>query len=268
MTEPHVSPQIPPSPSASPEPPRKRPRTSERELGPSPSPHHISSISSSQGEASGMSPSPATVDFSSSSHMPYTGSGSSYLGASTGRQVSATDAVRFTSGAACARAETACVTRQGGSFPDEAASDDRSGARRTPDGMKAGGLKGKGTERPSAPETQDTEMVWQPEGTFSIVCRCSGTAGSSCQCTHEAGGATSSAMAVLYPRHGEQADHGEDEDEDAPVRDGEFYIDSADCVIRVEDTLFRVSGALLSSCWFPPPAAPHSKIRTSHGATL
>ncbi|TBU31806.1 hypothetical protein BD311DRAFT_76344 [Dichomitus squalens] len=31
------------------------------------------------------------------------------------------------------------------------------------------------------------------------------------------------------------------------VRDGEFYINSADCVIRVEDTLFRVSVALLSS---------------------
>ncbi|TFK87481.1 hypothetical protein K466DRAFT_586332 [Polyporus arcularius HHB13444] len=139
----------------------------------------------------GPSPSPHQISSPSSSQGEASGSGSSYLGASTGRQ--------------------------GGSFPDEAASDDRSGVRRTPDGMKAGGLKGKGTERPSAPETQDTEMVWQPEG-----------------------GATSSAMAVLYPRHGEQADHGEDEDEDAPVRDGEFYIDSADCVIRVEDTLFRV----------------------------
>ena len=49
---------------------------------------------------------------------------------------------------------------------------------------------------------------------------------------------------------------GEDDEEDAPVRDGDFYIDGADCVIRVEDTLFRVSGALLSPRWLPlPPAA-------------
>ena len=29
--------------------------------------------------------------------------------------------------------------------------------------------------------------------------------------------------------------------EEATVRDGEFYIDGADCVIRVDNTLFRVS---------------------------
>ncbi|RPD62269.1 hypothetical protein L226DRAFT_568929 [Lentinus tigrinus ALCF2SS1-7] len=43
-------------------------------------------------------------------------------------------------------------------------------------------------------------------------------------------------MAVVSPRYEEQAG----DEEDAPGRDGEYYIDSADCVIRVEDTLFRV----------------------------
>ena len=34
---------------------------------------------------------------------------------------------------------------------------------------------------------------------------------------------------------------GQDRMEEPTVRDGEFYIDNADCVIRVDNTLFRVS---------------------------
>ena len=36
--------------------------------------------------------------------------------------------------------------------------------------------------------------------------------------------------------------------EELTVRDGEFYIGGADCVIRVEDTLFRVNLAAQSDC--------------------
>lgn len=124
--------------------------------------------------------------------------------------------------------------------------------------MKASWWKFEG--RPTIPSItphppQDGEMVWQREGASPI--RCPGTAGSSCPHTHEAGGATRPGSAVISPRHKEQlAADGEDDEEDAPVRDGDFYIDGADCVIRVEDTLFRVSGALLSPRWLPlPPAA-------------
>lgn len=39
----------------------------------------------------------------------------------------------------------------------------------------------------------------------------------------------------------------QDRMEEPAVHDGEFYIDSADCVIRVDNTLFRVSAMLLSA---------------------
>ncbi|KAI0700363.1 hypothetical protein C8T65DRAFT_657830 [Cerioporus squamosus] len=159
--------------SAVAEPPRKRQRTTERDLGPSSSPGQVASSPSSPGAASG--------------------SGTSFLSASSG---------------------------QSGSYPDEVVSDDRSGVPRTPDAIQGGGLKGKGKMESFAPATQDGEMIWQSEGY---------------------GGATIPGMALVYPRHEEQADHrGGDDDDDVSVRDGEFYIDSADCVIRVEDTLFRV----------------------------
>lgn len=55
--------------------------------------------------------------------------------------------------------------------------------------------------------------------------------------------------------HGPTREGGCDVVEEPTVRDGEFYIDGADCVIRVDDTLFKVNLALnlmayptLSSC--------------------
>ena len=36
--------------------------------------------------------------------------------------------------------------------------------------------------------------------------------------------------------------------EELVVRDGQFYIYSADCVIRVDNTLFRVSDTAYSTC--------------------
>lgn len=36
--------------------------------------------------------------------------------------------------------------------------------------------------------------------------------------------------------------------EEMTVRDGEFYIDSADCVIQVDNTVFRVSATHLCAC--------------------
>lgn len=42
--------------------------------------------------------------------------------------------------------------------------------------------------------------------------------------------------------------------EEPVVRDGEYYIDSADCVILVENTLFKVSDA--NSCTVLPPRRP------------
>ena len=45
------------------------------------------------------------------------------------------------------------------------------------------------------------------------------------------------------------------------VRDGEFYIDSADCVIRVDNTLFSVSVMLLMWLLIPRPST--SPLRSS-----
>lgn len=54
--------------------------------------------------------------------------------------------------------------------------------------------------------------------------------------THAAGGArVTSSLDVGSPSAGEV--------ESTLARDEDFYINGADCVIRVEDTLFRVSGA-------------------------
>ena len=81
--------------------------------------------------------------------------------------------------------------------------------------------------------------VWQREGTSPIDRRSDGSESGRRDHTHAAGGAEfTSCMDVdgsLAPSHGKR--------EVVPVRDSEFYIDHADCVIRVEDTLFRVSGA-------------------------
>ena len=46
-----------------------------------------------------------------------------------------------------------------------------------------------------------------------------------------------------FPARGE----GQDCVEGSAERDGEFYIDGADCVIRVDNTLFRVSVILRAS---------------------
>ena len=59
--------------------------------------------------------------------------------------------------------------------------------------------------------------------------------------THAAGGArVTSSLDIGSPSGEPSAAAGV---ESTPARDEEFYINGADCVIRVEDTLFRVSGA-------------------------
>ena len=126
-------------------------------------------------------------------------------------------------------------------------------------GMKGGG-KGKARDGMTAPGTSQQsetgEMDWEADGAYDH--RSHGTEVGRCEQIHAAGGAGSIAK---LPRPPPAAD-----DADAPVRDGEFYIDSADCVIRVDNTLFRVSGA----CFSPtrrtslrsssPPCAPHSSL--------
>lgn len=46
--------------------------------------------------------------------------------------------------------------------------------------------------------------------------------------------------------------------EDPTVHDGEFYIDGADCVIRVDDTLFKVMQIIPIAC---------STLRLRHSAS-
>ena len=48
--------------------------------------------------------------------------------------------------------------------------------------------------------------------------------------------------------HGPMREGKCDKVEEPTVRDTEFYIDGADCVIRVEDTLFKVNLAAQSNC--------------------
>lgn len=73
-------------------------------------------------------------------------------------------------------------------------------------------------------------MDWQNGGTYDHSSH--GPDVGRCEERHAAGGASSVAKtASMSPLV----------DEDAHVRDGEYYIDSADCVIRVDNTLFRVS---------------------------
>ncbi|KAI0755085.1 hypothetical protein C8Q80DRAFT_1142848 [Daedaleopsis nitida] len=77
-------------------------------------------------------------------------------------------------------------------------------------GMKGEGSKGKRREMGS--HSADGDMVWEADhGGASSVTECA-------------------ARSPLV----------EDEDEERAARDGEFYIDTADCVIRVDNTLFRV----------------------------
>ena len=78
--------------------------------------------------------------------------------------------------------------------------------------------------------------VWQREGTSPIDRRKDGSESGRRDHTHAAGGArVTSSLDVGSPSAGEV--------ESTLARDEDFYINGADCVIRVEDTLFRVSGA-------------------------
>ena len=72
---------------------------------------------------------------------------------------------------------------------------------------------------------------------------------------------------------------GEGEQEEPVVRDQEFYIDSADCVIRVDNMLFKVSMMLLISCPLdftasslvlstPPRVAAHRSAAGDSGVTF
>ena len=106
-------------------------------------------------------------------------------------------------------------------------------------------------------------MVWQAEGESPIDRRVDGSEGGRCTHTHAASGAgvTSQHMDVdgaLDPAGTYATARRE------AVRDPEFYIEGADCVIRVEDTLFRVSGAIqLSRLRTPSP----SVLRAALGHT-
>lgn len=60
-------------------------------------------------------------------------------------------------------------------------------------------------------------------------------------------------------------ERGQDRVEELTIHDGEFYIDSADCVIRVDNTLFKVSVTLLSAPYllsFGPPRAASCRFVT------
>ena len=78
-----------------------------------------------------------------------------------------------------------------------------------------------------------------------------------------------------FPARGE----GQDCVEGSAERDGEFYIDGADCVIRVDNMLFKVSMMLLISCPLdftasslvlstPPRVAAHRSAAGDSGVTF
>lgn len=83
------------------------------------------------------------------------------------------------------------------------------------------------------------ELVWQGEGESPIDGLVYGAEIGRREPTHAAGGASITSGRGIN-RASEPADGGEG---GAAVHDSQFYRNDADCVIRVEDTLFRVSGA-------------------------
>ncbi|KAI0352584.1 hypothetical protein OH77DRAFT_1428282 [Trametes cingulata] len=221
-----------PSSPAAYEPPRKRQRTVERELA-----ETLRSSTSSNAHGVPDEVSAAEPSSSAASSLPLPPVSIGNVGTSDGGLQEADTAT-----------DTGSETRQTCARPEAGGSDAQGGTRDALEGMNRNASdKGKAKATMSS-LSQGTHHNAPTDRPAEQSAHCAGCdrdhGGGADRARHAASGAghtkAGSVMDIDHPGLARLA-----QDEDAPGRDAEYYIEGADCVIRVEDTLFRVHRYLL-----------------------
>ncbi|KAI1793330.1 hypothetical protein LXA43DRAFT_238292 [Ganoderma leucocontextum] len=252
----HTSPSIA-------EPPRKRPRTAERELSPAttdsspaPSPKSSGAATASSHVSMPLSTPPSTSRPRSRMSMSHLGdildasgvqmgapSSSSASGSRSARRSDASRTVANESDSEADRSGATLLEGFSSVFPGAGAGGGDAGG--APPSMK-GRRKGKAKAHEEGSDGEDA-MAWESIQSDTNSNPCTGQVAAE-------GGAGVIAKSPFPTQRQHLVDDadgrdlparegGQDHMEEPTVRDGEFYIDSADCVIRVDNTLFRVSDA-------------------------